>query len=282
MEDRKLIKETGISGGGIVAAQYALPELFLGKWLFAGSLAMVYAQAGIGKTFFSMALAYAVAAGNTNFLGWWSKKPKRVLYVDSEMGYRLLRERLIKIIESNERDADKDSIKFISYEDCERQTIWNLADEHDQKKYTEAAEDFDLIIIDNLSGCARSIGRETEFQSWPRVQDWLLKMRRAGKCVLLLHHASKTAPGEKVMQRGPSMRVDALDFVVALNKPREHKPEEGLRFTLEFEKCRHYIGAESKKIDVRLTDFEGERMHWLWEEYISEARIERKRGDLFG
>src|SRR6185436_4053058 len=55
--------------------------------------ALVYGPAGIGKSFFALSLAWAVATGGS-FLGWRSPRPHRVLYVDGEMGTPDLRARL--------------------------------------------------------------------------------------------------------------------------------------------------------------------------------------------
>lgn len=254
----KPIKQMGITAEELLRKQFPLPHQYLGKWIFGGSLAMVYASAGTGKTFFSLAIAYAVAAGNSKFLNWRSHKPARVIYFDSEMGHRLIQERFEKICDSNDVDADPDSIKFVTLEDTGG-TVWNLANQCDQLKYTEACNDFDFIIIDNLAGCVRQGPRETEFDTWPRAQDWLLKMRAANKSVLVIHHAGKNGS-----QRGPSARKDALDFVIELRKPTNHKQEQGLNFELRFEKCRHYIGEEAIALDVRLTDFDQERLTWIW------------------
>lgn len=269
-------KDAGIEGAALLREQFALPPLILGKWIFGGSLAMVYAEAGTGKTFFSLSLTHAVITGG-EFLGWHAKRLRRVVYFDSEMGARLIQDRFRKICESKDADADGSSVKFVTYAHTGG-VMWNLASENDQRKYTEACEGFDLIIIDNLSGCVRPTKpRETEFDTWPRAQDWLLKMREAGKSVLIIHHAGKNGT-----QRGGSMRIDALDFVLGLKRPPEHRAEDGLRFVLKFEKCRHYIGQEGQQKDVRLTDFEQEKLRWIWDEYSAPAPVARAAKDLFG
>ena len=66
------------------------------------------------------------------------------------------------------------------------------------------------------------------------MQNWLLKLRRQGISVLLIHHA-----GVNGRQRGTSRREDALDIVIALRRPEDYSPEEGARFEIHFEKLRN-------------------------------------------
>ncbi|WP_156504443.1 AAA family ATPase, partial [Oleiphilus sp. HI0066] len=49
-------------------------QCILAPWLPEQGLAMIYAPRGIGKTFFSLNIAHAVATG-TSFLGWEVKQP---------------------------------------------------------------------------------------------------------------------------------------------------------------------------------------------------------------
>ena len=65
----------------------------LPPWLASDTTALVYGPPGIGKSFLALGVAWAVASGGS-FLGWRSPRPRRVLYVDGEMGAAELRARL--------------------------------------------------------------------------------------------------------------------------------------------------------------------------------------------
>jgi putative DNA primase/helicase len=69
------------------------------------------------------------------------------------------------------------------------------------------------------------------------MQNWLLRLRRRGVAVLLVHHA-----GVNGRQRGTSRREDALDTVIALRRPADYSPEEGARFEVHIEKARTLAG----------------------------------------
>ena len=75
-----------------------LPERkeLLSPWLPEQGLTMVHAERGIGKTFFAMGCAYAVATGG-QFLNFKAPSPKRVLYIDGEMPATAMQERFMQL-----------------------------------------------------------------------------------------------------------------------------------------------------------------------------------------
>src|SRR5204863_1798653 len=77
-------------------------------------------------------------------------------------------------------------------------------------------------------------GSESASDAWVPMQTWLLRLRRQGVSVLLVHHA-----GVNGRQRGTSRREDALDTVIALRRPEDYSAEEGARFEVHFEKLRN-------------------------------------------
>lgn len=60
------------------------------------------------------------------------------------------------------------------------------------------------------------------------MQNWLLRLRRRGVAVLLVHHADVNG-----RQRGTSRREDALDTVIALGRPADYSPR-GRALALRF------------------------------------------------
>jgi putative DNA primase/helicase len=81
------------------------------------------------------------------------------------------------------------------------------------------------------------------------MQNWLLRLRRQGKSVLLIHHA-----GTNGRQRGTSRREDALDTVIALRRPEDYSPERGARFEIHFEKLRNRVdGSGAIPFEAKLT-----------------------------
>ena len=114
----------------------------------------------------------------------------------------------------------------------------DLATEHGQAWIDERVADAEVIIGDNISTLVRS-GKENEAEAWLPVQSWALRHRRAGRSVILLHHAGK------------SRREDVLDTVMSLRRPADYQPDQGARFEVHFEKARGFYGDEAKPFEAR-------------------------------
>ena len=86
------------------------------------------------------------------------------------------------------------------------------------------------------------------------MPNWLLKLRRRGIAVLLVHHA-----GTNGRQRSTSRREDALDTVIALRRPEDYAPEQGARFEVHFEKLRNRVDGDAAAPSKPNSD----RFRWL-------------------
>jgi putative DNA primase/helicase len=104
----------------------------------------------------------------------------------------------------------------------------------------------ELLVLDNLSSLT-SVIRDNDAESWTPIQEWLLRLRRRGISVLIVHHAGKG--GE---QRGTSRREDVLDTSLSLRRPSDYKAPQGARFEVHFEKARGIHGQLAKPFEVRL------------------------------
>lgn len=117
----------------------------------------------------------------------------------------------------------------------------------------------ELIIVDNISTLCRDSAPENEAGSWRGPQEWALRMRRAGRSVLFIHHSGKGGA-----QRGSSKREDTLDVVIKLQRPSDYVPEQDARFEIHFEKYRSCAGNDAKPIEAMLgADADG-RTCWTW------------------
>lgn len=227
--------------------QFPPREMLLGPWLPKQGLAMVFAPRGVGKTHFSLGVAYAVAAGSS-FLTWWAPAPQRVLVIDGEMPAAALQERWAAIVQHNEVEPPAgDYVGILAADTCPF-GLPDLSTPEGQAKIEPMIGEAKLIVVDNLSTLARS-GKENESESWGHMQEWALRQRRAGRSVLFIHHAGKG--GE---QRGTSRREDVMDSVVKLSHPNDYDPSEGARFVVQFTKSRGFSGSEAEAFEARFSD----------------------------
>ena len=175
--------------GSFLSLKIPPRALLLDPWLPAQGLTMIHAQRGVGKTYVALSIAYAIASGGSIFK-WSALEPKRVLYIDGEMPAITMQERLANIaLASNKQPPDPSYFKLIT-PDLLEAGIRDLSTLEGQTDINEYLNDFDLIVIDNLSTLVRS-GRENESESWLPIQEWALELRRRGKSVLFVHHAGK-------------------------------------------------------------------------------------------
>jgi putative DNA primase/helicase len=200
------------------------------------SLAMLYAPRGVGKTLLSLSIGLAVASGSS-LLRWKAPRQRRVLYVDGEMPLVSLQERLRAISAGLSATVPNDGFRVLAADNTENGL--SIGSEEGQQAIDPLLMGVDLVIFDNLSTLCTN-GSESASDAWVPMQNWLLKLRRQGIAVLLVHHA-----GNNGRQRGTSRREDALDTVIALRRPEDYSPEQGARFEVHLEKLRNRVDGNA-------------------------------------
>ena len=218
-------------------------------------LAMLYAPRGVGKTQVAFNIGWAVACGQP-FLRWYASRPRPVLYIDGEMPQELLQERAKAMIAPSAcQPPHPDFFRLLSMDRQELGTSLNLVLPEHQAALEVLLDQVDFLILDNISTLVNS-GRENDAESWNEMQAWLLKLRRLGKTVLLIHHA-----GRSENARGTSKREDVLDTVIQLKHPEDYEVEQGARFEVHLTKARGVAGDNALPFEAKLEVING-RDRW--------------------
>ena len=233
----------------LTAAEFLRLELpprqkIVAPWLPEKGLVMVYSPRGVGKTLLGMTSAYAIAAG-ASFLGFKVEKPRKVLYIDGEMPAETMQERLAAIVAGFAQQPPEDEYFRILMADLSSNGLPDLATPDGQARIDAQVGDAEVLFADNVSTLVRT-GKENEAEGWLPVQNWALRHRRAGRAVVLLHHAGKGGA-----QRGTSRREDVLDTVMSLRRPADYSPIQGARFEVHFEKTRGFYGNDAQPFEAR-------------------------------
>ena len=147
-----------------------------------------------------------------------------------------LQERLRAISDGLGAVIPNDGFRVLAADDTENGL--SIGSEEGQRALDPLLSGVDLVIFDNLSTLCTN-GSESASDAWVPMQNWLIKLRRQGIAVLLVHHA-----GTNGRQRGTSRREDALDTVIALRRPDDYSPEQGARFEVHFEKLRNRVDGD--------------------------------------
>lgn len=210
--------------------------------------ALVYGPGGVGKSFFALGIAWAAATGGS-FLGWQAPRPHRVLYVDGEMGAADMRERLALF-------GPPPATLDVFLPDLGKGPLLDLTRPESQLRMVEGWGRPELVVLDSLSSLAGL--RSGDAERWDGLQRFLLRQRKYGRAMLLVHHANKHG-----RQRGSTRREDALDLVIALRRPRDWRPADGARFEIHFEKARRLKGDAAEPVLAQLGTEHGKAC-WRW------------------
>lgn len=259
----------GMDAVALSNLQLAPLKYLLEPWLPENSMSLLWAMRETGKTHIALGIAHAIATGG-QFLKWRAPAPRKVCYIDGEVGKRGIKGWLADMGLTPSEELK--NLHFITLEEAPNGIIWNLTTPVGQEVYSRIVADYDLIIVDNLTTVARAGGRglQSDVEQWASVQVWALQQRAKGKSLIFLHHAGKS--GE---QRGTSMKEDAMDTVISLRRDKDHDPEHGIDCCLAFEKARYLVGADREALRVKLVRaFDGGPSHWV---YSSQKEHFKKR-----
>lgn len=210
-----------ISHGDLLKKDIAPVEYLLGSWFPLQSFGMVYAKPGVGKSWFCMALAVALANGSKRFLGWSINKTVRTLYVDGEMCLADIRDRF--------KSLSRESLEYIDILPSEEMFLENTPLSLDRKEHQQwfhnllqGLEDKgrkpQMIIFDNLSTLRNSVN-ENDNSETQKLVSWLVALRAHGYTVLAVHHAGKNGD-----QRGASILTVPMNYSIKLSQPNGDYP----------------------------------------------------------
>lgn len=240
----------------LITKDFPPRSMLLSPVMAVQSLSMIFAMRGVGKTFFALSCAYAVASGGGVFGRWFAPAPARVLYIDGEMPAVTLQERLRNIALSAESDiVDPDFLRILT-PDVQDGPMPNLGTREGQEAVEPFLDGVSLVVVDNIATLART-GKANDEDSWVPVQEWLLTLRRRGISVLLVHHAGKNGS-----QRGTGAKEDILDTVIQLKRPSDYRAEQGARFEVHFTKARGLYGDDTEPFEAMLSIDEQGQCCW--------------------
>lgn len=210
-------------------------------------IVFIYAATGVGKTFFALNIAYAIAGGG-DFLKYSCPKPRRVLYVDGEMAYSQIHARLM-MIQADQGELDfNDNFLLLTPDKCPIR-IPQLDESYGQDFYLNVLKqyDIDVIVFDNLSTLTNF--DENKAHEWKPIQDYQIHLRSKGKTIINVHHAGKDKNG----YRGTSRMLDVADLAISLQPQVEDQMDDNpqsKKFKIVYQKPRLLTGKDALSFEV--------------------------------
>ena len=223
--------------------QIDLPErkMIMGPWLAEGSLILLAAPPGVGKSLLSMEIAAACSGGRDAMNGQWPvENPVHVLYVDGEMRWEDLKDR-------SKSFGLKKSLLLSKalYDHRNAYPPLNIADDDGIRKPLTSIisnQNIKLVILDNLYSLA---DMDYSFErAWSPINQWLISLRNHGVAVIIVHHT-----GKKGDQLGTSSRKFNIDISFMLEKRYLFDDHSGnCAFTIIVDKERRPVHHVKNKI----------------------------------
>ena len=264
----RVLKSVGI--GEFLRRELPQKPLILDPILREQDIQLIYAPAGVGKTHLAMNMAYTIATGGT-FLNFKAPSSRRVLYVDGEMPEIQLQERLAGIFLGNkDQSIPEDSHFQLLISTGQEFGLPYLDDVKGQEQLHPFFDRAEVIFLDNLSTLTAIA--EQDAKTWLPIQELLVRLRRQGKTVVLIHHSGKNGDF-----RGTSRAIAILDTVINLSHPKDYEMKEGLRFEMRFQKARGVFGDAVASLDIRAEEKE-HGLEWTWKKV--EECLDEKIRDL--
>jgi len=196
-----------------------------------------------------LGLSCAIASGKP-FLRYEIPAPAGVLFVNAELPAPDLQERLRLYAKAGLRPEAP--LRFLST-DLAKRDLPSLATPEGQAVIEERLDpSTKLLVLDAVSTLCPADGLSDDTATWNALQTWLLKLRRRGFSVLLVHHDD---PDERRRDTAPDM--DVLDQVFLLKLPNAPQTSEETRFEVHLGRGRQVWGDLAEPNEARLSELVG-------------------------
>lgn len=264
------IFEAAINIGEFISMDLPDRPIILAPWLRKSSLVMVFAERGIGKTWFALSIALSLTTKSP--IGKWDvKNPVGVLYIDGEMPADEMQERIKLLLPALPSPISK--LKILSSDLLHQKNLPSVnISRPEWRRHIASAlsgqNEIGVLLLDNISCLCPGLD-ENDKEAWDAINQWFLELRFLGITVIFLHHAGKSG-----RQRGTSGREDALDIVINLSAPPRYLPTDGAKFIVSFEKARGVCGDRLSPLTFCIS--ENTDGHLIWMTNVSTASSKKE------
>jgi KaiC/GvpD/RAD55 family RecA-like ATPase len=204
-----------------------------------GYLVWLYAEPQIGKTWLGLAMAYALARGNSIVGRWRTIDPVGVLYVDGEMLPNELEESISMVMAGAGDISGSRPFEVICAQSHDDGLV-DILSEKWQQIIEEALKGKKIVILDNFQSLT-----DNGQAAFEQVRRWVRKLTRKGVAVVVFDHTNR----EKDLQ-GNIGKERVANLVIALRYPDKRAKKDG-RILVEYPKARRLHGADAEPFQLQ-------------------------------
>jgi KaiC/GvpD/RAD55 family RecA-like ATPase len=240
------------------------PRILLAPFIKQGEATLIYAASGLGKSFFTLGLAVAMASGS-EFVGYEAPEPLKVKYIDGEMSQYDLMARLEASI--GDRITDKSFMRTLennlllsNRELCtpEDGAFFDIATKEHIKEIVRELlqEGVDVAVFDNFSTLALGVEDENSAGSFNVTLELILALKAVDILPILVHHSNKNGTN----YRGTTKIEAVFSNIIGLHRDSSIKKELGAGFIIKFDKNR---SEYHKLLDTRTVQCLKDEKKWV-------------------
>ena len=230
-----------------------MQEDILKPFIKDGDATLIYSPSGVGKSFFSLGVAVAIASGG-EFLGYEAPTPRKVMYIDGEMSKWQLMTRVGASTTINNKSLVNQNLSFVNREltqemlpDIGSESEWKMAHRDIVKSGVE------VVVFDNFSTLALGVEDENSASSFNNTLELVLSLKQSSILPILIHHANKTGQS----YRG-STKIEAIfSNIISLERSKAIDLSLGAGFRVKFTKNRNEYSEFTEPRTVQLVKGEG-------------------------
>lgn len=230
-----------------VKVEIKRPDYIIYPFFRENETALIYAQRGVGKTWFALTLAAGISQGRWLFGApfWYCTKARKVLYLDGEMAAPDLQERLISIRGNNP------NLIIENPEFGKRSNSLDLFDDRCQAAVIKLAIDMqiEVIVIDNLATLYHC-PKPNDSESWRQYDKFIIECRRLGIALIIIDHCGKNFDNGAA---GSYAKQNIVNHCIELEQLEEMEGE-GCRFLVNFSKSRSCYGSSIQSLLLACID----------------------------
>lgn len=262
-DDWGRVRPTAVTLGSFLDDQPPPARPLIAPWLNFGESCLLWGSSGSGKSMLALTLAIG-AAGGGSVLGWTFPNQTKVLYVDGEQSRNTLFNRLpllMKAVPGADAGLCRKNLT-LSAATMQRPEVrfFDIANHDQVEPVVEMvkAQDFGLVVFDNMTTLTDEIEDENDSASVKKFQRLFTALKAAGVAVILVHHSGKTGKDyrgssaivttfERMlgMTRRSAVSTTKIDADVVVGKFRDEAPE---GFETEFRAIFHTKRGETGQL----------------------------------